>query len=194
MLRRTSTAATWRKSASEQVSCAFNLFNSRQFVFAEYSRALERIFDDDNAAHSRANELLTEADRFFAPTEASLQPSERRYNSYIWRRLQNDRATRTAENAYEKLERIGYCGYGTNEREHTHRLSAAKAAKRQEQGEEVSRDAQISTLKRKLQPSPRDRFFIEHPPGKMGESRVYESVSERKAQFGERCILTALRE
>ena len=48
-----------------------------------------------------------------------------------------DDATRTAENAYEKLERIGYCGYGTDEREFTHRASAILAAKRQEQGEEV---------------------------------------------------------
>ena len=169
--------------------------NSPQFVFADYARALERIFDDDAEAHERANQLLAEAERFFAPIEASLPPTERRHNAYFWHRLQDDQVTHADENAYVKLERICYCGYETSVRERFHWQSAAKAAKRQEQGgEEVSRDAQKSTLKRTLQPCARDLYFIEHPPGTIGESRVYESVSKRKAKFGERCILTALRE
>ena len=56
------------------------------------------------------------------------------------------------------------------------------------------RNAQKSNLKRTLQPSPRERFFIDHPADTISEYRVYENVSERKAKFGERCILTALRE
>ena len=113
--------------------------------------------------------------------------------------MQPDRATRAVENTYEKLARIGYCGYGKDDRVRTHRASAVKAANRLEQyGEEVSKNAKTSKLNHTLQPGPRDRFFIEHllepPIATAAEYHIYENVSERKAQFGERCILTALRE
>ena len=111
-------------------------------MLAEYARALERIFDEDEEAHERASELLHEADHFFAPTEASLPQAARRHNTYCWRLPKADRATRAAEDAYEKLARIGYCGYGTNTRAYGHRGAAIRAAKREAQGEKVSSDGQ----------------------------------------------------
>ena len=45
-----------------------------------------------------------------------------------------------------------------------------------------------------LQPCARQRYFIENPVGIIDEYHIFKNVSERKAQFGERCILTALRE
>ena len=110
-------------------------------------RALERIFDDEEA-HARANDLLNEAEKFFAPIEASLPLAGRRHNAYIWRLLQLDDVKRASETAYEKLARIGYGGYGTDGRAHQHHADAAQAAIRQElSGEKVSRHAQKSNSK-----------------------------------------------
>ena len=72
-------------------------------------------------------ELLANADRIFKPLETSLLPTERRHNSYVWRRLQFDQATRAAENAYETLERIGYGGSGTGVRAMQQWAAADKA-------------------------------------------------------------------
>ena len=115
-------------------------------MLAEYARALERIFDKDEEAHERANELLNEAVRQFTRIEASLSHADRRHNAYVWRLLPDD-AQRADETAYEKLARIGYGGYGTNLRVYKHHNAAAQAAKRQERGEEVSSDTQNSNLK-----------------------------------------------
>ena len=149
-------------------------------MLAEYSRALERIFENDEEALARANELLSEAEEYFAPQEVSLPPAGRRHNAYVWRLLQLDDARRVSESAYDKLARIRYGGYGTDGRVHTHHADAAKAAERQELGEEVSKRAQKAT-QNILQPVARLLFFIETPPDKRGEWHVYENVSERNS-------------
>ena len=58
----------------------------------------------------------------------------------------------------------------------------------------VRRNAQEINLTCTLQPNARQRYFIENPVGIIDEYHVFENVREHKAQFGERCILTALRE
>ena len=188
----------WWKLARTAVRIALRLAQRLVLMLAEYARALELIFGEEdkeahNLAHARANELLDEAEQFFAPQEASLPPAGRRHNTYVWRLLLLDDAQRAGETACEKLARIGYGGSG-DARVFQHHNAVATAAERQERGEDVSNDAQNSNCKRALQPDARNRFFIETPPDTRGEWRIYENVSELKARFGERCVLTALRE